>query len=373
MTDRDKPASSWVWTVGIVFGIRIRIHATLLLFLAWIALAYGSRGGLDAALVATTMVVSTFVFVVVHELGHALAASHFGCRTRQIMLLPIGGVASLERMPESPIEELGVALMGPAVNILLALLFFAVAWIEGGEFGTGALDATTPLAAQLGLINAGLAVFNLVPAFPMDGGRVLRALLALKLGRPRATELAAASGKLIAALFVIAGLALNPILALIGVFVWFASSVESANVHLHALVAGTPVRDAMITSLDPLDADMPIEIAAERMLARGVDVAPIVREGSAIGIVTSEDVAGLLALKGVAAQVGSIAHAVPVLGPDDSVERALDDLERVRDQTALVCDHGALIGMLSLDQIESYASIRGPHEAIKIRHPHHHP
>ena len=372
MPHRDEPASSWVWTVGIVFGIRIRIHATLLLFLARIALAYASRGGLDAALLATPVVVSTFIIVVAPELGHALAQSHFGCRTRQILLLPIGGISSLERMPESPIQELGVSLMGPAINVLLALLFFAVAWIEGGAYGTGALDATTPLAVQLGLINAGLAIFNLVPAFPMDGGRVLRALLALQLGRARAPALAAASGKLLAALFVVAGLALNPILALIGVFVWFASSVESANVHLHALVAGAPVRDAMITALDPLDAELPIELAAERMLARGVDVAPIVREGRAIGIGTSEDVAGLLALKGGAAQVGTIAHPVPVLGPDDSVERALDDLEEVRDQTALVCDRGALIGMLSLDQIESFASIRGPHHPIELRHPHHH-
>ena len=179
MTLRDEPTSSWVWTIGSVFGVRIRIHATLLLLLTWIALAYASRGGLDAALLATTVVVSTFFFVVAHELGHALAASHFGCRTRQILLLPIGGISSLERMLDSPIQELGVSLMGPAVNVLLALLFFAVAWIEGGELGTGAL------AAQLGLINAALAIVNLVPAFPMDGGRVLRALLALKPGRQR--------------------------------------------------------------------------------------------------------------------------------------------------------------------------------------------
>lgn len=372
MTHRDEPASSWVWTVGTVFGIRLRVHATLLLLLAWIAVTYGASGGLEAALLATTVVVSTFLFVTAHELAHALAASHFGYRTRQVILLPIGGIASLERMPESPIQELAVALAGPALNIVLSLLFFSVVWIEGGSVGAGALDQAAPLAAQLGAINAGLAVFNLVPAFPMDGGRVLRALLALKLGRPRATELAALSGKVIAALFVAIGLALNPILALIGVFVWFASTVESANVHLHALVAGTPVRDAMITALDPLDAELPIEVAAERMLARGVDVAPIVRDGNAIGIVTSEDVAGLLALEGVAAPVGTIAHPVPVLGPDDTVERALDDLEQQRDQTALVCDRGALIGMLSLEQIESYASIRGPHPAIKTRHPHHH-
>jgi len=155
MTNRDEPASSWEWTVGVVIGVRLRRHATLLLFLASIALACASRGGLDAALLATIVVVSTFLFIVAHELGHALAASHFGCRTREILLLPFGGISTLERRPESRIQELGVSLMGPAVNALLALLFFAAAWIA----------ATTPLAVQLGWINAGLATVSLVPAF----------------------------------------------------------------------------------------------------------------------------------------------------------------------------------------------------------------
>ncbi|MEP6860345.1 MAG: CBS domain-containing protein [Deltaproteobacteria bacterium] len=142
--------------------------------------------------------------------------------------------------------------------------------------------------------------------------------------------------------------------------------------HLHALVAGTPVRKAMITELDPLDAELPIETAAERMLARGLEVAPIVRAGVPIGIVTSSDVAGLLALKGVAARVGTIAHPVPVLGPEDLVEHALDDLEQVPDQTALVCEHGVLVGMLTADQVAAYAAMRGPRRTIAAWHPRHH-
>ncbi|HET9990999.1 MAG TPA: site-2 protease family protein [Kofleriaceae bacterium] len=334
-------------------------------------MSYGSRGGLDAALMATTVVVSTFVFVATHELGHALVARHHGCRTRQILLLPIGGISSLDHMPESPAQELEVALAGPAVNVLFATLLLGFVWLAGGDFGTGAFDHTTPLAAQLAYINVGLALFNLVPAFPMDGGRVLRALLALKLGRARATELASATGKVFAALFVVVGLMVNPMLALIGVFVWLASSQESASVHLHALVAGTSVRKAMITELDPLDAELPIEAAVERMLARGVDISPVVRAGLPIGVVTSEDIAGLLALKGVAARVGTIAHAVPVLAPEDSVEHALDGLDQARDQTALVCDHGTLVGMLTADQVASYAAMRGPRRTIAAWRPHH--
>src|SRR2546430_8190000 len=165
----------WTWQLGRIAGIAIRIHVTLLLLLAWIAIAYivaGASGG--AVVLGLMLVLSVFVVIVVHELAHALVARRFGVRTRDILLLPIGGIASLERMPENPVQELAVALVGPAVNLALAMVLWAMA---SGVF-----------VRQLMGIHIGLGLVNLIPAVPMDGGRALRSLLAIGVGPTRATD-----------------------------------------------------------------------------------------------------------------------------------------------------------------------------------------
>ena len=366
----DATRRRWTWTVGTLFGIRIRLHATLVLLLAWIAFTYASHGGIDAAFVGTTIVVSTFAFVVAHELGHALVARHYGCRTREILLLPIGGISSLEHMPEDPVHELAVAIAGPTVNAILAVLFAALVAGRGGDFvldvaGVG----TTAVATQLMYINVGLALFNLLPAFPMDGGRMLRGLLAARLGRTRATTIATIVGKAFAAAFIAVGLAVNPILALIGVFVWLASSEESATVHLRALVANVSVGTAMVRTLAPVDAEASLESVAEQMVATGATLVPVTRAGLPIGVISAEDVAGMLAMKGVLAPVGAIAHATPTISVDDSLDHALDEIGRTSHGALLVVDHGALVGVITVAQLAMYAAIRAPRRTIAAWRP----
>src|SRR5260221_4925464 len=186
----------WSLRVGSPFGIRIELHVTFLLFLGWIAISQGLLSGNPArALISVLLFLLVFVCVVLHELGHALMARRYGIRTRDIVLLPIGGVARLERMPDKPQQEIAIALAGPAVNlrILLVLLALRLEFDGGAVIEGGLLDT-------LLLVNIVMIAFNLIPAFPMDGGRVLRALLALRMPYARATAIAANVGQAFALL-----------------------------------------------------------------------------------------------------------------------------------------------------------------------------
>lgn len=221
----------WSWKLGEVKGIPINVHVTFLVLLGWVMMSYlGAGAGLAGALTGGIFFLSVFAIVILHELGHAMAARAFGIPTRDITLWPIGGVARLERMPEEPRQELIVALAGPAVNIVLALALGAVALLAG-VISPGVV--MPPLLRHLIMVNVGLAAFNLLPAFPMDGGRVLRALMAMKGGYLEATRRAAKVGKGMALLFGLAGLLQSmPMLILIAFFVWGAGSREAAAVEM---------------------------------------------------------------------------------------------------------------------------------------------
>jgi Zn-dependent protease len=209
------------------------VHVTLVLLFAWILMSYARQGaGVLASTVGLALVVCVFVVIVVHELGHALMARRFGIQTRDILLLPIGGISSLERMPEKPSQELAVALVGPAVNLMIAAILWLALVLTGG---TTHVHAATSFGGafvtQLMWINVVLAAFNLIPAFPMDGGRALRALLALRMDRARATDIAAGLGKIFAVAIAAFGLFYNPLMILIAAVVWIGASQESALVH----------------------------------------------------------------------------------------------------------------------------------------------
>lgn len=366
---QPQTARRWSWKLGELFGISIRVHVTLLVLLVWIVVSYVLSGAnVGKAAVGALLVASVFAIIVLHELGHALVARRFGCRTKEILLLPIGGLASMEHMPERPRHELLVALAGPAVNVVLALVLGVLVGVTGGSFDPAqAASLSGALASQLLWINVMLAAFNLLPAFPMDGGRVFRAVLAMRLGRDRATRIASTLGKVIAAVFVLVGLTWNPMLALIGVFIWFAASQESASLALHSILAGAHVGDAMIRTLDVVEADEPIEVTADRMLADGHHALAVIENGRLAGVVTATELAAELARPSSHRTVAEVMRRdAPVLDPDDPLESTLETLQR--SDVALVVEGGGLVGLLTLDQIGTYASFharpKNPSEPI---------
>ena len=256
-----------VLKLGKVSGIAIEVHWTFTLLLLWVAFLEVQRGGnMTSILMNMALVVVLFFCVVLHELGHSLTAKKFGIKTTQITLLPIGGVASLEKMPEKPAQELLVALAGPAVNVLIAmvlLLFVPLQSYLGLDVEAlnnlvNAPDIQTFLFF-LFVANVMLVVFNMIPAFPMDGGRVFRALLSFGLGRVKATEVAATLGQILAVLFFIFGLVLNPFLILIALFIFFGAYGENQMVRQGALLKGHLVEEAMLTEITILHPTMKVE------------------------------------------------------------------------------------------------------------------
>src|SRR5438874_2916816 len=223
----------WSWKIGRLAGINVHVHATFLLLILFILLAYWTEGhSLSLALSGVLFVLVIFGCIVLHELGHALTARRYGIQTRDIVLLPIGGVARLERMPEDPRQELRVALAGPAVNVVIATVIF-VLLVAGGSPPTlkqlGNLRwVGGHFLTEVAVMNVWLVLFNLLPAFPMDGGRVLRALLATRLSYARATQIAATVGQGCAFIFGFLGLTSgNYVLVFIALFIYIGASQES--------------------------------------------------------------------------------------------------------------------------------------------------
>lgn len=276
--------------IGRLAGIRIFLHWTFLLLLGFLVFAEVRRGSSSGAVLSSVgFVLALFACVVLHELGHSLAARRFGIGTRSITLLPIGGLATLERMPEKPRQELLVALAGPAVNVAIALVLYPFVAPLGAFEGIGLSHGTvgTGFLTALFWVNVMLVVFNAIPAFPMDGGRVLRALLAMRLGRPQATAIAAGLGKLIAVAFVFYGLFNAPFLVLIGIFVYFGAHTENVSVQHRELLRDYTARHAMLTNYLTLAPTDSVQHAADTLLA-GSDQDLLVLDpaGQAVGVLT---------------------------------------------------------------------------------------
>ena len=219
----------WSWKLGRFAGVDVYLHFTFLLMLGWFAISDAVAGrSLMAGVWGLGFTVALFASVLLHEYGHALTARRFGVGTRDITLYPIGGVASLERMPDDPKQELWVALAGPAVNVAIAVALYLIAQLTGIWTPLSQLSLNSgSFIERLMLVNISLVIFNLLPAFPMDGGRVLRAILAMRMNYVRATDWAANLGKGMAALFGLMGLFNSPMLLLVAGFVWLAATGEA--------------------------------------------------------------------------------------------------------------------------------------------------
>lgn len=345
----------WSLTIGRLGETAIRIHVTFLLFLVWIWAAYYRTGGADAAWQGVLFVALLFACVLLHELGHVFAARHFSVRTPDITLWPFGGIASLERIPEKPLEELVVAIAGPLVNVVIAAVLLL---ILGAGFNTDDLsrieDPGTSMLVKLAGANIFLVVFNLIPAFPMDGGRVLRALLAMRMGFGRATAVAASIGQGLAIALGLAGIFFNPMLMIIGVFVFLAASGEAGQVQLKEASRGLSVADAMITHFETLGPGATVDDAADALIRTTQREFPVVDGGGRLRGVLTRD-AMIRALKDEGPQtpvIDVMQQDVPTVEARARLDAALKLITSAQAPAVGVLDgEGRLVGLLTPENV----------------------
>jgi Zn-dependent protease len=342
-----------------IAGIDVYVHATFFMVVAWIALIHwNERQSLAAVIEGVGFILALFACIVAHEFGHALTAARYGIRTRDITLLPIGGLARLERIPDVPVQELWVALAGPAVNVVVAILLFGWLQASGAWQSIDRLAVTTgEFAERVMVANVFLAGFNLLPAFPMDGGRALRALLATRMEYTRATQWAAIIGQGMAILFAFIGLQGNPLLIFIALFVWIGAGQEASVVQMKSALAGIPVRSAMLTHFRTLTPTSTLGDAVDLLLTGSQQDFPVVADGRIEGMLTRSDLVKAVPRRGRDATVAESMRECPTANASEMLETVFSRLHSRDCHTIPVLDHGVLIGLVTMDNVGEFLMI----------------
>ena len=352
----------WTITIGRVAGTEIKIHLTFFILVAFWGMAGYQQGELTGALAACLMLFALFACVLLHEFGHILMARRFGVRTPDVILLPIGGVARLERIPDEPKQELLIALAGPAVTLAIVLVAYALLALGGEAPRLVALDPDGPFLETLMQVNLYLLVFNLFPAFPMDGGRVLRALLASRIGLVAGTRIAARFGQASA---VVAGLyalsAGQPLLALVSLFVFLGAGAEAAAVETRVAGEGLKVDQMMVTHFRTIPIHATLADAVELLLSGEQREFPVVDNmGRVEGVLTRDNLIKGISQRGQSSTVGEAMSAqVPAVSPRLEFQQALERLRSSGFPALPVVDEtGRLVGLLTLDNITDLLLVR---------------
>ena len=352
----------WSYRIATILGTEIRIHVTFVLLVAWYAFNAWSTGGRDAAVATAVFVLLVFLCILLHEFGHILAARRYGIRTPEVLLSPIGGLARLERLPEEPRQELIVALAGPAVTLLIALGLGGWLQLTGQQ---QELRLLTPgsghLVSDLFRVNVFLLVFNLIPAFPMDGGRVLRALLSRRMGPVRGTRIAARIGQLFAFILAMIGLTGSPMLIIIAGFIYLAAEGEAQAVETRAAGRGITASAVMITDLRFLPVYATLEDAVRLLLAGEQREFPVVDNDQRLeGLLTRDHLIRGLSEKGPGTTVGQVmATPVQSIEPGAPFDRALDQLRTSGLPALPVVDSGRrVVGLITMDNIADLILVR---------------
>ena len=359
----------WSFKLGRFLGIDVFVHFTFLILLVVIGIAHWlPERSLATALSGMLFFSLLFLCVLLHEYGHALMARRFGVGTRDITLLPIGGVARLERIPEKPVQELWVALAGPAVNVVIALLLTAWLTLKNAWEPLSTLGiADGSLVERLLAVNMGLVIFNMLPAFPMDGGRVLRAVLAMRMDHARATNIAATVGKTMAVLFAIYGLFANPMLILIAYFVWSGASQEASVAQVKAVISGACVRDAMVTQFHTVTVHTTLREMIVLMLSGAQRDFPVVKRESVIGMLAHTNILAAIQGSELETPVAAIMRTdIPTLNESELLDAVLLREREDENMSLPVLNNGVLVGMLTAENIHEYFIIRDAHRGLNV-------
>lgn len=351
----------WAFKIGRFAGIDVFIHATFLLLIGWVALIHWQHGQSFAAVASgVVFILAVFLCVTLHEYGHALTARRYGVKTKDIVLLPIGGVARLERLPTRPSEELFVALAGPAVNVVIAILLWLWLRVSGTMAPMSELTVTTgPFLERIMAVNLFLALFNMIPAFPMDGGRVLRSLLAVRMGHAPATRIAASVGQGLAYVFGFIGLVYQPMLLFIAFFVWIGAAQEASLAHMRSAAGGISVEQVMQTDFRTLSPDDSLAHAAELTLAGSQKDFPVVNGMGILGVLTQTRLLATLNREGGNPPVSSAMEThFTTVNALDTLETAFARLEDCRCRSLPVVKEGRLVGILTMENVGEFLRIQ---------------
>jgi len=350
----------WSISVGKIFGINLRIHLTFFLLLFFVFASVSSERGLKAGLMSTLFICAIFACVVIHEVGHSLIARRFGKEPRSITLLPIGGMAEVEEMPKKPMQEIAIALIGPLINLVIAGLLYLLAGSQVGISLPGLyLESAGAFVSGLIGVNIMLAVFNLIPAFPMDGGRVLRGILATKLDYVRATTLAVGIGQAVSIFFIFFGLLSNLWLTIIGIFLYLGAGSEKQQVILQSLLANVPAGEAMTTEYTSLKPDNSLADALEHFHHGNQQDFPVIGDYGIVGVLTRDRILSGIHTRGLDAPVSEVMDrefvtVSPRMGLDEVYKRLMAD----KKTAVVVVEDGRLEGIIGLDSISRYFMIK---------------
>jgi Zn-dependent protease/CBS domain-containing protein len=352
----------WSLKLGQVSGIKIYVHWTFLILVAWIFMVYLGQGqSVAMATRGVALILALFVCVVLHELGHALTAKRYHIMTRDITLLPIGGVARLERIPREPVQELLVAVAGPAVNVAIAMALLVIALILRKPVSVAdAFGVHGSFVGKLMSMNLFIVAFNLLPAFPMDGGRILRALLAQAMDYARATAIAARVGQGMAILFFLVGLLSQWVLLMvIAVFVFLGAQAEAEMVQVTASLRGIRVHDAMITHFRALSATDSLSVAVSELIAGSQHDFPVLEGDRVVGMLTRNDLVKALANGGPQTQVSTVMRSdCHTVTENEPLEKSYELLRQHNCSTLpVLSDERRLVGMITLENIAEWIMV----------------
>lgn len=353
--------------LGRISGIKLYVHWTFLLLIGWVIYS-DIRSGLDTENIIWSL---GFVFIIfgcvtLHELGHSLMAQRYHIRTRDITLLPIGGVASLESIPEKPKEELAVALAGPAVNVIIALILFPIIYLGQSPTtfeGLGGINHSNFLTSLLS-VNISLVVFNMIPAFPMDGGRVLRALLGSKLNHTRATTIAARIGQVIAIIFVVVGFYGNSFLIFIGIFIFMGAQTELRYAQGTAVLNETSIGAIMLSTFPQIAVTSTIREAAQRLLEEKTTNFLVIQNDLPAGSLSKEGILKALGEGGESTLVeDAMDKRLLYLNAKLSIHEALKEMNSQQHTLAMVTDQNHVIGVIDAHRIAEFLMTQKKHQS----------
>ena len=358
----------WSVPIGRVFGITLRLHVTFLIFLAFIAYGGFVEEGLNGAGWAVAMFGSIFACIALHELGHSVVAQQLGVQVRSITLLPIGGVAALRNMPENPWHEIAITVAGPMVNAAIACLLIPITGIPSHWLLLAMPHDMHGLLLSLAQANVTLFLFNFIPAFPMDGGRLLRACLALVFSYRQATAIAAKVGQGLAIVFVLVGLRYSFWLVIIGAFIFMVADGEERMVRIRSVLHDLDVEDVMSRDFAVLSPADPVGRGIELIYQTGQDDFPVIQEGQLLGTVTRSGLVAAVNQHGAGTPVGNhLDHDPTLVSPRDNVSRVYEEIIGRGNASAIVVDGGEIVGLISPENISRYLELQSSIKAPRHR------